>query len=329
MGNSPWKVLVTGAAGFIGFHTALKLCNLGHSVIGLDNFCPYYDVQLKRDRASVLLSHGIPCVEQSIEQTSELQKLIESEQITHIVHLAAQAGVRYSLKDPTIYIQSNVNGFLSVLEAVRVFPSIVTVWASSSSVYGVNTKVPFSEEDRTDAPANLYGATKKANEVMAYAYHHLFGLKLIGLRFFTVYGPWGRPDMAYFLFADKMMQGAPIELFGGGMLRRDFTYIDDIVDGIISSMSCRNPFGVYNLGNNQSESVKHLVECLSSSLNCTPKIVHTEVPPGDMVQTWADIRKAQAELGYSPKICLAEGIGRFAHWYIDYYSKSRTSRHFL
>jgi UDP-glucuronate 4-epimerase len=318
MSSNHWNVLVTGAAGFIGFHVANKLKENGHSVIGLDNFCPYYTVQLKKDRAKVLEKAGVRCVEANVEDASNLKRLIEQEKITHIVHLAAQAGVRYSLQAPEAYLQSNIDGFLSVLEAVRANPSIVTSWASSSSVYGTNTKLPFSEADATDSPANLYGATKKANEVMAHAYHHLFGMKLIGLRFFTVYGPWGRPDMAYFLFADKMMRGEPIDLFGGGMLRRDFTYIDDIVDGIISSLSCKQQYGVYNLGNCHSHSVQHLVECLEASLHCKAKVRHIEVPAGDMSETWADIRKAQEDFGYNPKVSLSEGIDRFAKWYRSY-----------
>ena len=318
MHNNSWNVLVTGAAGFIGFHVAKRLKQYGHSVVGLDNFCPYYTVWLKQQRAQILRSVGVECVEGNVEQTKRLCEVIEREKITHIVHLAAQAGVRYSLQAPEAYLRSNVDGFLSVLEAVRSHPSIVTAWASSSSVYGLNTKIPFSEDDCTDSPANLYGATKKANELMAHAYHHLFGLKLIGLRFFTVYGPWGRPDMAYFLFADKMTKGEPIQVFGGGELRRDFTYIDDVVDGIIASLSCSKDYGIYNLGNCHSQSVNQLVACLETSLRCTADVQMVDAPAGDMVETWADIRKAREEFGYSPKICLAEGIDRFASWYRSY-----------
>jgi UDP-glucuronate 4-epimerase len=292
-------------------------------VIGLDNFCPYYNVQLKKDRVKILQSISVGCVAWGVEETKMLKELIEREKITHIVHLAAQAGVRYSLQAPEAYLRSNIDGFLSVLEAVRSFPSIVTSWASSSSVYGLNTKLPFSEDDSTDNPANLYGATKKANEVMAHAYHNLFGLRLIGLRFFTVYGPWGRPDMAYFLFADKMTKGDPIELFGGGRLRRDFTYIDDIVDGIVSSLSCSQDYGIYNLGNCHSESVNHLVECLESSFRCKAEVREVVTPAGDMVETWADIRKAHEDFGYSLKVSLAEGIDRFATWYRSYYTQDR------
>jgi UDP-glucuronate 4-epimerase len=312
------RVLVTGAAGFIGFHVAKRLVDEGHHVVGLDNFFPYYSVQLKKDRASVLKEAGVTVVDQNVEEIEPLKALIAKENISHIVHLAAQAGVRFSLQEPTTYLKSNIDGFLSVLEAVRSHPEIIAVWASSSSVYGSNRKLPFSEDDRTDSPTNLYGATKKANEVMAQAYHYLFGLSLIGLRFFTVYGPWGRPDMAYFLFADKMMRGETIDLFGGGQLRRDFTYIDDIVDGIIAALSCPKKFGLYNLGNHQSESVDSLVSCLETSLGHPAKVRKIDRPIEDMVETCADIRRASEDLGFSPKVSLAEGIDRFASWYLSY-----------
>jgi UDP-glucuronate 4-epimerase len=312
------RVLVTGAAGFIGFHVAKRLVQEGHHVVGLDNFCPYYSVQLKKDRANVLKDKGICVVDQNVEEIEPLCALIEREQITHIVHLAAQAGVRYSLENPTTYLKSNIDGFLSILEAVRSHPEIVTVYASSSSVYGSNTKLPFSEEDRTDSPTNLYGATKKANELMAQAYHHLFGLTLIGLRFFTVYGPYGRPDMAYFLFADKIMRGQTIDLFGEGQLRRDFTYIDDIVDGIVSALASPRKVGVYNLGNHQSMSVESLVSCLETSLMRPAKVRKIDRPTEDMVETCADIHLASDELGFFPKVSLAEGIERFATWYLSY-----------
>lgn len=314
------KVVVTGAAGFIGFHVAQRLAAAGHSVVGLDNFCPYYAVALKRDRVRELSRLGVRVVDQPVEHTDALRALLAEHQATHIVHLAAQAGVRYSLKEPTAYLRSNVDGFVSVLEAVRSNPEIVTVWASSSSVYGSNKKLPFSEEDATDYQTNLYGATKKANEVMAHSYHHLFGLKLTGLRFFTVYGPWGRPDMAYFLFADKMVRGEPIDLYGGGVLRRDFTYIDDIVDGIVGAMNCPKPHAIYNLGNCHSESVQTLVSCLETSLGRTAIVRSAAQPTEDIMETWADIRRAKEDFGFQPKVSLSEGIERFAQWYRAYYS---------
>lgn len=317
-----WNVLVTGAAGFIGSHVAKKLATYGHHVVGVDNFCPYYDLQLKKDRAAELKNHKIEIHYLDVEQEKELKALVEKEKITHIVHLAAQAGVRYSLQEPRAYLRSNIDGFLSILEIARAFPSIVTVYASSSSVYGTNTKLPFSEEDTTDHPANLYGATKKANEVMAYSYHHLFGLKLIGLRFFTVYGPWGRPDMAYYLFADKIMRQEKIELFGGGTLRRDFTYIDDIVDGIIAALQAPRPFALYNLGNSSTESVSTLVALLEKFLGKKAVISLSECQKGDMIDTFADVSLAKKELGFSPKTSLSEGILRFVSWYKEYTSKN-------
>lgn len=313
-----WNVLVTGAAGFVGFHVATRLASLGHHVVGVDNFCPYYDVQLKRNRASQALGSGVHIHELDVADEHSLRALVEKEKISHIIHLAAQAGVRYSLKDPRVYLRSNVDGFLSILEIVRAFPEITTVFASSSSVYGANTKLPFSEKDHTDHPTNLYGATKKANEVMAYAYHHLFGLKLIGLRFFTVYGPWGRPDMAYFLFAEKIYKGEPIELFGGGKLRRDFTYVDDIVDGVMGALHAPKAFALYNLGNCHAESVETLVGYLEQFLGKKAIIEFVDCQKGDMTDTWADVKAAKEDLGFIPKISLEEGIQRFAHWFRDY-----------
>lgn len=309
------RILVTGAAGFIGFHVAMRCRNMGHHVVGLDNFVPYYDVQLKRSRQKSLLDAGVCIAEHGVEDQSFLKGLVQKEAISHIVHLAAQAGVRYSLEAPHSYLRSNIDGFLSVLETARAFPHIRTVWASSSSVYGANTKLPFSEEDRTDSPTNLYGATKKANEVMASSYHHLFGLPLIGLRFFTVYGPWGRPDMAYFLFANKIVRDEPIDLFGAGSLRRDFTYIDDIVDGIIASMTSEKPYAIYNLGNNKPETVADLVSNLEEALGKKALVRIAPQPAGDMVETCADIRKAANELGFSPKTSLKAGIRAFVTWY--------------
>ncbi len=312
------RILVTGAAGFIGFHVAMRCRQLGHFVVGLDNFNPYYDVRLKRARQQVLSNAGVDIVEHSVEEESSLQQLVKKESITHIIHLAAQAGVRYSLEAPHTYLRSNIDGFLSILEAARAFPHIRTIWASSSSVYGANTKLPFSEEDRTDTPTNLYGATKKANEVMASSYHHLFKMPLIGLRFFTVYGPWGRPDMAYFLFADKIIRGEPIDLFGEGKLRRDFTYIDDIVDGIVAALTSQKQYAIYNLGNTKPESVVDLVTCLEEAFQKKAVIRLKPQPPGDMVETCADIQKAADDLGFSPKTSLKTGIGSFAAWYREY-----------
>jgi UDP-glucuronate 4-epimerase len=294
---------------------------MGCSVIGLDNFNAYYDVKLKQDRASILEAIGVPVVLASVEDKKSLCSLIEQHDITHIIHLAAQAGVRYSLQDPDSYLRSNIDGFVSVLEAARAFPSIVTVWASSSSVYGTNQQIPFSESHVTDTPTNLYGATKKSNELMAHAYFHLFGIKLIGLRFFTVYGPWGRPDMAYYLFADKIMNDEQIEIYGHGALRRDFTYVDDIVDGIIAAMSAPCRYGIYNLGNCHAERVDTLLQYIEEALGKKARVIHVDRRHEDMLDTWADISLAQKDLGFSPKVSLREGINHFVEWYLNYREK--------
>ncbi len=312
-------ILITGISGFIGYHTALRLKKLGASVIGIDACIPYYDIRLKDARNTQLAKNGITVIQDRIENESLLRTIIEKEQVSHIVHLAAQAGVRHSLVEPWSYLKSNIDGFLSVLEATRhINPKIRTVWASSSSVYGLNTKVPFSEEDITDAPANLYGATKKSNELMAFSYHHLFNLPLIGLRFFTVYGPWGRPDMAYYSFAEKIMQKQKIVLFGKEELQRDFTYIDDIVDGIIQALFSTISFGTYNLGGSNPESVLSLVHHLENSLQRKADIEFQERPKGDIKVTYADIHKAETDFGFSPKVPLKEGIEWFCSWFLNY-----------
>jgi UDP-glucuronate 4-epimerase len=315
------RVLVTGAAGFIGFHTSLRLAQRKHYVIGIDNFSPYYSLQLKKDRCNLLKQHGVSV--EAIDSTDQMavSRLVDTHEITHLVHLAAQAGVRHSLEDPQSYLKSNIDGFASILEIVRARPHIKTLYASSSSVYGSNVKLPFSEEDSTDNPTNLYGATKKANEVMAAAYHHLFGNQLIGLRFFTVYGPYGRPDMAYYIFADKIMRGEKIPIFGDGNDSRDFTYIDDIVDGIEKALLSNVKYGIYNLGNCHPERVVDLIACLSHSLGKQAQLSYLDRQVGDMSHTCADVGKAFRDFGFSPKISLSEGIGRFADWYSSYHKR--------
>ena len=308
------KVLVTGSCGFIGMHVCLKLRKEGHSVVGIDSMNPYYSVELKEKRACLLQDQGITLLRQDIAEKGVLLNAVERYQPTHIVHLAAQAGVRYSLVDPHSYIHDNIVGFLEVLEAGRAHPEIPIVWASSASVYGTNTKTPFAETDQTDTPVNLYGATKKSNEVMAYAYHHLFHLKLIGLRFFTVYGPWGRPDMAYYLFADQIMRGEEILLFGHGM-KRDFTYIDDIVDGILKALDSSKEWALFNLGNSRPEPVERLIELLEKNLKKKAIVRPIEDELGDMRETYSDSTKAEVEIGFLPKVSLDEGIFRFCEWY--------------
>ncbi len=316
------SVLVTGAAGFIGYHTIKRLISLNIPVVGIDSFVPYYDPMLKESRVEdIKKSPLVTFYRYGVEDQEALIKIVEKHQVSHIIHLAAQAGVRHSLKEPWSYIRSNIDGFLSVLETCRRFPHIRTVWASSSSVYGINKKTPFSEEDRTDSPANLYGATKKANEVMAHSYHHLFGLELIGLRFFTVYGPWGRPDMAYYSFAEKMMRGEEIELYGKEELKRDFTYIDDIVSGIIQVLfSSKVTYGVYNLGGSKPESVLHLVDCLEKNLGVQARVRFIERPRGDIEVTYADTKRSEEDFGFHPTVSLDEGIKRFSRWFLEYAS---------
>jgi len=310
------KVLITGACGFIGMHVCMKLQKEGHAVLGIDAMNDYYSVALKEQRALMLQKNGITLLRQDIAEKGVLAKAVESFQPTHLIHLAAQAGVRYSLVDPHSYIRNNIHAFLEVLEAGRAYPHMPIIWASSSSVYGANTKIPFSETDPTDSPVNLYGATKKSDEAMAFAYHHLFSLKLIGLRFFTVYGPWGRPDMAYFLFADRIARGEEILLFGKGM-KRDFTYIDDIVHGICSALQYDKPWALFNLGNSHPEPVERLIQLLEENLKKKARIRLVDAAVGDMQETYADISLAAREIGFSPNISLEEGVRRFCCWYLQ------------
>jgi UDP-glucuronate 4-epimerase len=313
------KVLVTGAAGFIGFHSAKALNQLDHFVIGIDNFNTYYDPTLKRARAEELAKQGMVILEVDLSETQTLSSIIEKEEITHILHLAAQAGVRYSLENPSLYIQSNVQGFLNILELCRSFPHLTLVYASSSSVYGLNQKVPFSLEDRTDSQASLYGVTKKSNELMASSYHHLYGIRVTGLRFFTVYGPWGRPDMAYFLFTKAILQKQPINLFNFGKMKRDFTYIDDIVAGIIAALQLSSPNAIFNLGHHQPEELIYLIELLEKELGCKAKKNLLPMQLADVFSTYADISESQKLLNFEPKTSLKEGIPQFINWYRTFY----------
>lgn len=308
------KVLVTGAAGFIGMHCALALKNRGDEVIGVDNFNAYYDPRIKRQRERKLSEAGIEITEGDITNFALLDRIVQWDGITHILHLAAQAGVRYSLDNPHAYLKANIDGFLSVLEIVRKRPHIPLVYASSSSVYGTNTKLPFAIGDQTDSPANLYGATKKANEVMAYSYHSLFGIHATGLRFFTVYGPWGRPDMAYWLFAKAIRHNQPISLFNEGKMQRDFTYIDDVVAGTLAALDQAAGYRLYNLGNNRSEELGTLVQLLEKQLGPAQKKL-LPMQAGDIPSTFADISESQKDLGFAPTTSLETGIQRFAEWY--------------
>jgi len=324
-------VLVTGSAGFIGYHCALALKKRGDGVIGIDNFCAYYPVGLKRDRADNLVENGIYSFQADINERNFMDHILKEYKVTHILALAAQAGVRYAAKDPASYVASNVSGLVSLLEAARnCEPMPRIVYASSSSVYGLNTKTPFSESDKVDHPASLYAATKKANEMMVHTYRHIYGLSFIGLRFFTVYGPWGRPDMAAFSFTTKIMKGEALKIFqgpGGSELERDFTYIDDIVSGCMAAVNNVSAStketaqcSIYNLGNKDPVTVTYLVECLENSLGKKAIKNYVPMPPtGDVLKTSADITLAGKELGYKPTTPLHVGIDNFIKWYKEYF----------
>lgn len=310
--------LITGAAGFIGFHLALHLKQKGEQVIGLDNFNDYYDPSLKRSRAQILDSHDIPLYEADIRDPAALDRIMAEHQPSHIAHLAAQAGVRYSLENPMSYIASNIEGFTQILELCRRNPGVILCYASSSSVYGLNQKIPFSETDSTDSPASLYGATKKSNEVIAHSYHHLYGIPCTGLRFFTVYGPWGRPDMAYYSFSDKLLSGEEIPVFNHGDMGRDFTYVDDIVAGIDASLNLGAPWEIFNLGNSHPERLGSMIQYLEALYAVKAQIRYMPMQPGDVKETYADISHSINRLNYKPITSLEEGLSRFADWFQSY-----------
>ncbi|SBW04729.1 Uncharacterized 37.6 kDa protein in cld 5'region [uncultured delta proteobacterium] len=332
------KILVTGAAGFIGYRTAQSLLQAGHTVVGLDNLSSYYDVALKRSRLALLQPHAaFSFCEQDLADTAAVDRLFARERFDAVIHLAAQAGVRYSLERPESYIQSNLIGFSGILESCRRYPVAHLVYASSSSVYGLNTALPFAETDRTDHPASLYAATKRSNELMAHAYSHLFAVPATGLRFFTVYGPWGRPDMAPFLFTKAILEGRPIRIFNNGHMQRDFTYIDDIVDGVCRVLervptpdpgwsgdsplpnASSAPFRVYNIGNNQSVPLEEFISVLETALGKKAVREYLPMQPGDVVATYADITSLNEAVGFAPKTTIQEGIPRFVAWYKEYY----------
>jgi len=332
------KILVTGAAGFIGFYLSQRLLDAGHQVIGLDNLNDYYEVSLKRSRLQQL--HGLAgfrFVEAPLEDRAVMEALFSAEQFDVVVNLAAQAGVRYSLQNPHAYIDSNIVGFMNVLEGCRHNAVKHLVFASSSSVYGANRTIPFSEHHSTDHPVSLYAATKKSNELMAHTYAHLFALPVTGLRFFTVYGPWGRPDMAYFSFTKAISEGRSIDVFNNGQMQRDFTYIDDIVEGIVRVMdnipsanpswnavspdpsSSSAPYRVYNIGNNRPVELGRFIEVIEECLG--KKAVRKLLPmqPGEVLVTCADVSDLIADVGFKPSITIEEGLKRFVNWYRLYY----------
>jgi len=305
---------VTGVAGFIGFHVASALLQRGEKVIGIDNLNPYYDVSLKEARLKQILSyHHFTFYREDISNFEVLH-------IERICHLAAQAGVRHSIQNPFIYEQSNVKGFLNLLEIARKFPVTNFVFASSSSVYGGNKKLPFSIGDTVDTPISLYAATKRANELMAYTYSHLYSIPLTGLRYFTVYGPWGRPDMALFLFTKAILDGRPLDIYNFGNMKRDFTYISDIVDGTISALDSPFQYELFNLGNSRNVELMELISIIEKELGREAEKNFLPLQPGDVPETYADIEKSREILGFNPKTPLRSGVKEFITWYKDYYS---------
>jgi len=355
-------VLVTGIAGFIGFHYAKKLLSLGYRVIGIDNLNPYYDVNLKRGRLKELgfsasqleqipgeefiVSHGVGELifyPKDLKDREAVEEIFRTQQPDYVVNLAAQAGVRYSLEKPYTYLDSNITGFMNILESCRFLRDRVKhlVYASSSSVYGANKRMPFSVHHNVDHPISLYAATKKSNELMAHAYSHLYRLPVTGLRFFTVYGPWGRPDMAYFLFTRKILENTPIEVFNHGDMKRDFTYIDDVVEGVYKVMlkiPQRNeawdagnpdpalssaPYRIFNIGNHQPEDLLKLIRLLEENLGKKAEKKLLPMQPGDVKETYADIEGLRDYIGFRPTTPIEEGIANFIKWYVTYYGVNR------
>jgi UDP-glucuronate 4-epimerase len=332
------RILVTGSAGFIGFHLSMRLLFEGHQVIGLDNLNDYYDVNLKHDRLALLEKMpNFSFVRMGLEEREALHRLCASGNFDVIINLAAQAGVRYSLTHPYAYIDSNINGFINILEACRTFGIKHLVYASSSSVYGANTTMPFSVHHNVDHPLSLYAATKKANELMAHTYSSLYGIPTTGLRFFTVYGPWGRPDMAYFSFTKAILEGKPIEIFNHGRMQRDFTYVDDIIEGLVRVIdtipqpdsswngsapdpgNSYAPKKIYNIGNNRPVELVYFIEVLESCLGRQAIKKYLPMQAGDVPATFADIDDLTRDTGFKPSTTIEEGIGRFVEWYLSYY----------
>jgi len=333
------KILVTGAAGFIGYHTSARLLERGDTVVGYDSMSDYYDVSLKEARLTRLrpnknfrFEHG------DVADRDRVAALFAKERFDRVIHLAAQAGVRYSLINPHAYIDANIVGFLNILEGCRHNPVEHLVYASSSSVYGANTQMPFSVNDNVDHPVSLYAATKKANELMAHCYSHLYKIPTTGLRFFTVYGPWGRPDMALFLFTKAILEGREIDVFNHGRMQRDFTFIDDIVEGVIrvtdttarpnaewsgdapDPATSKAPYRVYNIGNNSPVQLGRMIEVLESALGKTAKKRMLDMQPGDVAATFADVESLERDVGFKPATSIEDGVRRFVDWYQSFYA---------
>ena len=326
------KVLVTGAAGFIGMHCASRLLERGDEVIGIDNLNDYYDVSLKQARLDRLTPHsGFTFIEAGIEDRAAMEAVFREHQPDRVINMAAQAGVRYSLTNPHAYIEANLQGFMNILEGCRNHAITHLVYASSSSVYGGNERMPFSEDDNVDYPLSLYAATKKSNELMAHTYSHLYGLPVSGLRFFTVYGPWGRPDMALFKFADAMRAGAPIDVYNHGQMVRDFTYIDDIVEGVIRVLDkvatpskTAAPYRLFNIGNGQPTPLMDYIAALERAMGITAQKNMMEMQPGDVPATNADTSALREWVGFAPDTAVDVGIDRFVEWYLNYYGRNET-----
>jgi len=350
------KILVTGTAGFIGYHLAKRLLQEGHEVTGIDSINDYYDVKLKYDRladsginqADIQSNKPVASntnknyrfIKMKLEDRDFMMSLFREEKFDRVCNLAAQAGVRYSLTNPYAYIDSNITGFIHLLEACRHNAIKHLVYASSSSVYGINEKIPFSEKDNVDHPISLYAATKKSNELMAHTYSHLFGLPVTGLRFFTVYGPWGRPDMALFIFTKSILEGKPVQVFNHGDMERDFTYVDDIVEGIYRTLtqpppqgnelwdgrdpdpsSSIAPYKIYNIGNSHPVKLMDFIHAIEHQLGKKATIEFRPMQPGDVGKTWADVSGLQDDLGYRPRISVEQGIREFVGWYRGYFGK--------
>ena len=333
------KILITGAAGFIGFHLSKLLLDNDYEVIGIDNLNDYYDPNLKKDRLEILgknnnfIFHKI-----DLKDKTEVDKTFETYRPNYVINLAAQAGVRYSLKNPYAYVDSNLIGFMNILEACRSYPVKHLIYASSSSVYGGNKVAPFSTSHNVDHPVSLYAATKKSNELMAHTYSHLYKIPTTGLRFFTVYGPWGRPDMAYFSFTKNIIEGKPIKVFNYGNMERDFTYIDDIVEGIYKLLdvipkpnpdwdetkddisTSFAPYKIYNIGNNQPVQLMKFINILEEKIGKKAEKIYMDMQPGDVLRTYADVSDLEKDIGFKPSTSIEEGLEKFVAWYKDYYN---------
>ncbi len=315
------KIIVTGCAGFIGFHLSLRLLKMGYFVIGIDNINNYDDIKIKNDRLNILKDfENFVFYKEDIAIFDNVKKIFEEQKPDKVCNLAAQAGVRHSLTHPEDYIQSNIVGFFNMIELSKQFKIKNFVYASSSSVYGKNEKIPFSVEDRVDHPISLYAASKKSNELIAHTYSHLYKLPTTGLRFFTVYGPWGRPDMALFLFTKAILENRPIKVFNYGKMKRDFTYIDDIVNGVVAALEKAYLYEIFNLGNHRSVELLYFISLIEENLGRKASKELLPLQPGDVVESFADIEHSRQLLGFEPKVSIEQGVKNFINWYKEYYN---------